>query len=61
MFWALGQLLRCKEEGEIPAFRGRTVYCGRRGGVDEDRIGTVAVTERSQGCCGSPGRCWKGK
>lgn len=29
--------------------------------MDEDRIGTVAVMERSQGCCGSPGRRWKGK
>lgn len=30
MFWALGQLLRCKE-GETPALREWTVYCGRQG------------------------------
>lgn len=53
MFWALGQLLRCKEEGEIPAFRGRTVYCGRQGGCGRGQ-------DRYSGCDGEkPGLLWE--
>lgn len=54
MFWALGQLLRCKEGGEIPVLREWIVHCGRQGGCGRGQDITVAAAERSQGCCGSP-------